>query len=451
MPRTCVISGLGVLSGCGAGAEALWSALLSGTSAIKPMRRIAPGAGCCALASEVPESLGAKDYVPKGYRKAVKVMARDTELAVIAASLAVKDAGLTTRADETGTTTIPSERLGCQIGAGLIPGEVPELAMAFATACDPAAADETSPHGFSIKAWGTIGEEAGAMGGMNNLTPLWLLKFLPNMLACHVTILHGAEGPSNTHTCSEASGLLSLGETCRVIERGGADACFSGGAESKVNLMGTVRNELLGRLVASAATDAPGDVLRPYDPTSRGAIPGEGAGILIVEEAAHASARGARSYARVLGFGAAQSVMGIQSMPGKGGPTGRGLALAIRAALRDASVTADQIDVVIPQALGLAANDAAELAALRDVFGARLESLPLVLLTPFIGDCAAGAGGLAAAVASLCLHHGRVPPVAVTVGPSGVRPWAGSVKPGRVLACTSSLAGQNAAMVFGSV
>src|SRR5690606_32200745 len=178
---------------------------------------------------------GAKDYVPKSYRKAVKVMARDIELAVAAAKCAVEDARLVTRGalpdGSSEGTTYPASRMGCQIGAGLIAAETDELTAALATAATTAADGRPT---LDLKAWG---DAEGGQGAMNNLQPLWLLKYLPNMLACHVTIIHGAEGPSNTITCAEASGLLSIGESVRVIQRGDADLCFSGGAEAPINHM----------------------------------------------------------------------------------------------------------------------------------------------------------------------------------------------------------------------
>src|SRR5580692_2386293 len=84
--------------------------------------------------------------------------------------------------------------------------------------------------------------------GMNQLTPLWLLKYLPNMLACHVTIVHELKGPSNTITCAEASSHLAIGEAFRTIQRGKADLAICGGAETKVNEMGLLRHGLLKRL-----------------------------------------------------------------------------------------------------------------------------------------------------------------------------------------------------------
>ena len=156
---------------------------------------------------------------------------------------------------------------------------------------------------FSLNKWGE--------SGIGNLQPLWLLKYLPNMLACHVTIIHGCEGPSNTITCAEASGLLSLGESMRVIERGDAQVCFSGGIENKVNPMGIARMSLVGRFAEiPAGTDEPWKQVRPYDDSTSGAVPGEGGGILILEAKDSADQRGSKAYAEVLGVGSAQSQAG---------------------------------------------------------------------------------------------------------------------------------------------
>src|SRR5688572_645410 len=217
MDRQVVITGLGAVSALGMGVGPLWEGLCAGRSALKRITRFDPSGFPCRLAGEATAFASARDQVPKSYRKAVKVMARDIELAVAAAKGAVEDAGLTTRGtlpeDSTDPTTYPPSRMGCHIGAGLIAAETDELTMALVTSTDTSGK-------FDPKAWGNA---AGGQGALNNLQPLWLLKYLPNMLACHVTIIHGAEGPSNTITCAEASGLLSIGESVRVIQRGDAD------------------------------------------------------------------------------------------------------------------------------------------------------------------------------------------------------------------------------------
>ena len=443
MRRRVLITGLGTVTGLGIGVSALWDALCAGKSAIAPMTRLDPAGFPCKFASEV-RNFSAKDYVPKSYRKAVKVMVRDTELAVAAAKCAAEDAGLITKAslesDPSLRLTYPPERVGCHIGAGLICAETAEISGAMVTAREPNPSPELlqQTNGLTLKRWGTIAPEGG--GGMDNLQPLWMLKYLPNMLACHVTIIHGTEGPSNTITCAEASGLLSIGESSRVIERADADICFSGGAESKLSLMGIARLTLWGRL----APDAAG--MRPYDPTSQGTIPGEGAGLLVLEEAAGAGKRGATIYAEVAGFGAACSV---DDPP----DCNVGLELAIRAALRDARLEFGEIDAIIPQSCGVPRIDGPEAGALQRVFGDRLRGLPMVFTAPLIGDCCAGNGSLLAAVAAKCLKEQRLPATPAIGHPSFAREAAPArdARLRAILVCSSAQGGQSAAVVFKAV
>jgi 3-oxoacyl-[acyl-carrier-protein] synthase II len=233
--RSIVLTGLGPISAFGVGIDPLWAAMCEGRSAIAPIKRWdASGFPSCAGAELADELYDVKTAVPKSYRKATKVMARDIELAVGAAAEAIRSAGLVTRGTAEGAApTIVPDRMGCHIGAGLIAAELDELtgAMWASRRDDPATPGDL---GVDLGHWGNQ--------GMENLTPLWLLKYLPNMLACHVTIIHDCQGPSNTITCADASALLSLGESRRVIERGGephqphghaaADLRGSGGAGS---------------------------------------------------------------------------------------------------------------------------------------------------------------------------------------------------------------------------
>lgn len=465
MSRRVVITGVGAVSALGVGVKALWDGLCAGVCGLEGARLFDASGFPTKLAGEVkgadgtPGGFSAKDYVPKSYRKAVKVMARDTDLAVAAAKLAIEDAGLVTRGTldgAPGQTTYSGDRVGCQIGAGLINAETDELSAALATA--------TNERGeFEYWRWGTIATERHptGTGGMNNLQPLWMLKYLPNMLACHVTIIHGCEGPSNTITCAEASVLLSVGEGMRVIQRDAADVCFSGGAESKTNLMGTLRWTLLKHLAPCEAGADAKSVVRPYDTAATGTVLGEGGGMFVIEEMSKAAARGAKVYCELAGFGASHSpppgyeAIRTRSRLSDDEKPHDGIAYAIENALADAKVAAAEIDAIVPYASGIAHADANEAAALRQVFGARLKDIPLITVVPNAGVTVAGTGGLQLAAAAMAVREQRLPArIHAGACPSDLQAGPVAARPANlrcVLVLTSALGGQNAAVVVKKV
>jgi len=397
--KRVVITGLGAVTPVGVGITETFDALVENRCGIGRIQAFDPGRFTSQIAGEVLE-INVKDSVPKGYRKATKVMARDIVLAVTAAYHAVKDAKLKTRClvdrgDVEGDVDIDPTRFGANIGAGLICADLNELAGALASAADRR--DAPADRGFSLEKWGRE--------GMNNLTPLWLLKFLPNMLACHVTIVHDCQAPSNTITCGEASSHLAIGEAFRTIERGAADICICGGAESKVNPMGLMRQSLLGRLVTDS-NDNPTRACRPFDVDRTGAVVGEGAGLIILEEYEHAKARGAAIYAELVGFGA--SVNASHWLEPQA--DGRGQALAMSKALADAGVSADDIELINAAGVGTKAHDASEAAAIRSVFGQRGSTVPVLATKGAIGVNGAGSGAIDLAVTVMAMHRGVIPP-----------------------------------------
>jgi 3-oxoacyl-[acyl-carrier-protein] synthase II len=394
--RRVVITGLGVVCPAGVGLEPFWAALRQGRSAVKTITLFDASAFPSSIGGQL-DDFSARAFVPKDYRKAVKVMARDIEIAVAASDLAVRDSGLVTRGIDPDKPAVNSRRLGCNIGAGLICSDLDELGAALQTAVKDGR--------FDLGAWGSA--------GMNNLTPLWLLKYLPNMLACHVTIIHEAEGPSNTITCGDASGHLSVGEAWRQIARGDADAAIAGGAESKLNPMGLLRQSLLGRLVTTG-NDAPAGACRPFDAGHAGTVVGEGGALLVLEEWEHAHARGARIYAELAGFGAACDPAAIDVRR----PTAGGLDLALRRAMREAGIGGEEPGLIVAHGTGVPGEDDLEARAYEAALGADLDRIPATAVTGSTGSLFAGAGGMELAVAALALHHQLLPPAVNWAAPA---------------------------------
>jgi len=434
MPRV-VVTGIGIVSPLGVGAKAHWEALCAGQTGIRRLASFDPAGFPCQVGGEAPPfKIG--DFVPKTYRKATKVMARDIELAVVAADDAFKDSGLQSQA-YTETPNFDGKRFGCNIGAGLVSAQLAELGAAMTTARSAGDANQ-----LDMAQWGRE--------GMTQLTPLWLLKYLPNMLSCHVTIIHQLKGPSNTITCADASSHLAIGEAFRTIQRGKADLAICGGAECKVNPMGLLRQTLVGRL-NSSSNDDPAGAVRPFDVDAAGTALGEGGGLLILEEFERAKKRGAKIYAELVGFAASQDSYKITEPE----PSGRSYAKAITGALEDAKLSPGDVGVLVPNGLGIATHDRAELAGIRLAFGEYAEKIPISAMKGQIGSLAAGSGAEAAG-AVLALHSGRIPPAVNTrkIIDGAKLNVSGQTREAKIdVAVTSvfSLGGQNAALVFRKV
>ncbi|HEX8324477.1 MAG TPA: beta-ketoacyl synthase N-terminal-like domain-containing protein [Tepidisphaeraceae bacterium] len=427
--KRVVVTGIGIVSPLGIGATHFFDRLLGGDVGIRTITLMDPSGFDCHLGGEVP-AYKINDFVPKSYRKATKVMARDIELAVIAADEAFKDAGLKSKA-YADPAEIDGLRFGCNIGAGLISADLNELGYAMNAARDGDKLD--------LAKWGS--------DGMQQLTPLWLLKYLPNMLACHVTIIHGLMGPSNTITCDSASSHLAIGEAFRTIQRGKADYAICGGAESRLNPMGQMRQQLLHRL-NTTANDDPAHAVRPFDDAAAGTVIGEGGGLLILEEYEHAKARGATIYAEVAGFAASQDVYSVIETD----PSGYSYGRALQNAMKDAGVSPADVDVLIPNGTGIAKADAAELKGIHSAFGAHASTVAFAPIKAQIGNLAAGCG-VDAAAAVLSVKHGKIPPALNTPTSAhgttlNVSPTARDASVKVAVSSVASLGGQNAALVF---
>src|SRR5437868_3431141 len=227
---------------------------------------------------------------------------------------------------------------------------------------------------------------------------MWLLNQVPNMLACHVSILHNAQGPNNSITQTDVAGLLALGEAFRTIRRGRADIFLTGGADDKINPITLARQCLFSPL--SRGNDAPEKACRPFARDRDGIVLGEGGGVLVLEELEHARRRGARIYAEVVGFGAAFD----------GDRTARGLARAIRAALQEAAIGPEDLDHVNAHGYSTVEGDIWEARGLCEVFGGGSSSLPVLAVKSYFGNLGSAGGPTELAASLLAFAHVELPP-----------------------------------------
>jgi 3-oxoacyl-[acyl-carrier-protein] synthase II len=257
-PRRAVLTGIGVVCAIGLNPSAYWESLRLRRGGVRPIRQFDASGLPCRIAGEI-EGFDAKSYIDKRERKSLKVMARSIQLAVAAAQLALDDGKVNKEA-------IDPTRFGVEFGAGLIASELEELGSA-------GQASFKGQLGFiDLEKWGEQ--------GIPQMTPLWMLKYLPNMLACHVSIMHNAQGPSNTITESDVASLLALGEAYRVLVRDQADFFLVGGGESKLNPLSMTRQCLF--LPLSRRNEEPVKACRPFDRRRDGMVLGEGAGVFIL-------------------------------------------------------------------------------------------------------------------------------------------------------------------------
>jgi 3-oxoacyl-[acyl-carrier-protein] synthase II len=417
--RRAVLTGIGILSPIGQDAASFWHSLQSGKSGIHTITTFDPSALPVRIAGEIPD-FDAKKFVDKKDRRSLKMMARTIELAVCAAQLALTDG----KVDK---SKLNPDRFGVEFGAGLIASELPELADAarISSNCQVGSVD--------LEKWGDHGIPA--------IQPLWMLKYLPNMLACHVSILHDARGPNNSVTESDVASLLALGEAYRILCRDQADFFLVGGAESKINPLSMVRQCMFEQL--SRRNETPEKACRPFDRQRDGIVIGEGAGVFVLEDLAHAEARGARILAEVVGFGAAFDVK----------QNGDGVARAIRAALKEAGIGPEEVDHVNAHGLATKAADAREARGLQQVFGDVKPAVSVFAAKSYIGNLGAAGSATELAVSVLAMQQGVVPatlnyeepdptcPVAVTNAPRPMqRPY--------VVKVSFTLMGQCAALVL---
>jgi 3-oxoacyl-[acyl-carrier-protein] synthase II len=392
--------------------------MLAGRTGVGPLS--------AAVGTALPVKFGAeiKNFDGKQFvqpRKSMKVMCREIQTGYAACVQALQDAGLK-------HGTVDPDRFGIVLGSEMLYCDLEELAPAYRKC--------VLDGGVSEQTWGRL--------AMSNLYPLWMLKYLPNMIACHVAIAQDARGPNNTITLEEVSSLLALIESVTVIDRGAADVMICGGLGSRVHVM---RIMYRGDLHWSHRHDEPQRASRPFDAQRDGGVIGEGAGAFVLERRAHAEARGATILARVLGFGRGFE----RAVFGQYATRGEGIRHAIRSALRSAGLEPNQIGHVKANGSSMVEPDRIEAQAIRECLG----NVPVTAPKSFFGCLGAGSGAVEMVCSAMAVTEGLVPatlnyeypdpacPVNVIHG----EPLRSANRTGMVL--NQSETGQTAAVILG--
>jgi len=398
--RRTVITGCGALTPIGNDAASIWGSLSAGKSGVQTISAFDVSRLPCRVAGEIRDfvarkHLDNKNEYEKTMGKSLKLMARTIQLGLIAAKFAMKDAGL-----ERGK--YDPTRFGIVFGASLISIEVNDIVEASR------AAMENSNGTVDMLGWGAKGIET--------IEPTWMLKFLPNMAACHISVLYDLQGPSNSITEDDVASLNALGEAHRHIGRGQADAFLVGGADNKISHLSIARHTLF--VPFSKRNDDPAGACRPFDRDRDGTVLGEGATVLVVEEMETAKKRGAKILAEVVGFSSAFD----------GKRDGSGLARAIASALKEAGIGPTDLDHVNAHGLGTKAQDAWEAAALHSAIG----NVPVFASKGYTGNLGPASGVTELGFSLLAMQKGLLPPTInhratdpecrIQVHASGLRP-----------------------------
>lgn len=378
--RRVVITGIGVVSPNGIGRRAFSEAIVEGRSGVGPIECFDTTGQAVKIAGEV-KNFDVMPYLGE-HRKSAKLLSRAAGFAVGAAELAMEDCGVD-------RDRLDPERFGICMGTGITPMDVGELAGSIGRGLHPDGA-------FDLGRF--------TMAQAESMFPLWILKHLPNMAAAHISILHHAMGPNNTIVTACAAGTQAIGEAARLIARGDADLMLAGGCDSRLDPLMMVAYNAMSAV--SRSTRTPSEVSRPFDGERDGFVMGEGAAVLVMESLQRARRRRARIYAEVTGYGTSFDAYGITRPE----PEGKGAAIAMKAALREAKLDPVDVDYINAHGTSTRLNDLMETVAVKRVFGDRARVIPMSSQKSMVGHLIGASGALEAAATALTLERGVVPP-----------------------------------------
>ena len=364
--RRVVVTGLGCVSPVGNTVAESWANLLAGKSGVQRITRFDASGFACQFAGEV------KGFELEPYLRAKEARTMDSfiHFGIAAAVQAVADAGLAT-GDQLGDEQ--STRVGCVIGSGI--GGLPMI--------------EATDHELTSR-------------GPRRISPFFVPASIINMIAGHVSIRFGFKGPNIAIATACTTGLHCIGEAGRMIEYGDADVMVAGGSEATVSPLGVGGFAAMRAL--STRNEDPATASRPFDRDRDGFVLGEGAGMLVLEEFEHAKARGAKIYAELSGFGMSADA-GHMTAPNMDGPR-----RAMLGALRNAGISADQVDYLNAHGTSTPLGDINETNAIKAALGDRASKIVVNSTKSMTGHLLGGAGGIESVFTVLAIHHQKSPP-----------------------------------------
>jgi len=362
--KRVVITGIGAVVPLGLNVDEYWKNLVAGKSGIAPTTLFDASDLSCRISGEV------KGFDPLQYidRKAARHMARFTQFAVAAATMAIEDAKLDLDKEQ-------RDRIGMIIGNGI--GGLP-----------------------------TMQEQCNVLetrGGMR-VTPFFMPITLANMAASQISIKFGLQGYTSTTVTACAAGTQAIGEAAEIIRQGKCDIMVTGGTEAGITGIGVA-----GFCTMKALTnnnEVPSKASRPFDANRDGFIPGEGAGILILESMEHAINRGAHILAEVAGYGCSADAHHITAPES----SGAGMIRGMKAALDDALLTTADVDYINAHGTSTPLNDKTETLAIKTLFGDYAKSVPISSTKSMIGHLLGGSGGAEAVAVVKTIMHGIIHP-----------------------------------------
>jgi 3-oxoacyl-[acyl-carrier-protein] synthase II len=362
--RRVVVTGVGLVCGCGIGTEEVWRNLLAGKSGIGRVTHFDVSAFDCQIAGEV------KNFDPLNWveKKELKKMARFIQIALAASDFAMQMSGLKVTPDIADVT-------GAYIGSGI--------------------------GGFDV-----IEREHSKylQGGPGKISPFFIPAAIVNLASGHVSIRYGAKGPNSATATACSASAHAVGDAFKIIQRGDAEVMIAGGSEAAITPMGIGGFAAMRAL--STRNDEPERASRPFDAERDGFIVGEGAGVLILEALEFAQRRGASIIAEIVGYGMSGDAYHI-TQPAAEGDGGYRVAMA---AIKDAKISPQDVSYVNAHGTSTPIGDAIETIALKRVFGDRAKKVPISSTKSMTGHLLGGAGGLEAGISVLALRDQILPP-----------------------------------------